>query len=117
LRFPTTCAAAPIPRSRHSAGSSAHKKANAPPEESAAAKKAAAAAEAEEAERFVGVREQKKLKKAKARNMEQDLDDMIAADPKLAAWPRTAFHYSPSCRHTAVHHSTFRQHFNALPNE
>eukprot|EP00227_Mantoniella_beaufortii_P000158 CAMPEP_0197616924 /NCGR_PEP_ID=MMETSP1326-20131121/60776_1 /TAXON_ID=1155430 /ORGANISM="Genus nov. species nov., Strain RCC2288" /LENGTH=318 /DNA_ID=CAMNT_0043185813 /DNA_START=23 /DNA_END=976 /DNA_ORIENTATION=+ len=75
---------APRPWSRHSEGSSANARATAGPGESKEAKAAAAAAAAEEAERFVGVREQKKMKKAKARGMEQEMDDMIAADPKLA---------------------------------
>jgi hypothetical protein len=63
----------------NSQGSSAHKKANTPKEtaeEIAAAKV--------EAERFKGVRELKKIANGKKHSAEQELEDMISADPKLA---------------------------------
>ena len=70
-------AALPRPWSRHSAGSSAHARSNAPAPDPNAP-------EPPDPDRFIGVRELKKMKNAKKHAAERELEAMIAADPKLA---------------------------------
>ena len=67
----------PRPWSRHSAGSSAHARSNAPAPDPDAP-------EPPDPDRFIGVRELKKMKNAKKHAAERELEAMIAADPKLA---------------------------------
>ena len=69
--------ALPRPWSRHSAGSSAHARSNAPAPDPDAP-------EPPDPDRFIGVRELKKMKNAKKHAAERELEAMIAADPKLA---------------------------------
>ena len=67
----------PRPWSRHSEGSSAHARSNAPAPDPDAP-------EPPDPDRFVGVRELKKMKNAKKHAAERELEAMLAADPKLA---------------------------------
>ena len=73
----------PRPWSKHSEGSSAHRRTHETPEE-----RAAREAKAADAERFIGVRELKKMKRAKKVAFEKEIDDAIAADPKLTEFMR-----------------------------
>ena len=73
----------PRPWSKHSEGSSAHRRTHETPEE-----RAAREAKAADAERFIGVRELKKMKRAKKDAFEKEIDDAIAADPKLTEFMR-----------------------------
>ena len=73
----------PRPWSKHSSGSSAHRRANETPEERTARELKAA-----DTERFIGVRELKKMKRAKKDAYEKEIDDLIAADPKLSEFMR-----------------------------
>ena len=73
--------ALPRPWSRHSEGSSAHAKATKPKPDAKAPPEA-------DPDRFIGVRELKKMKKAKQREYEAELDRQIAEDPKLAEFMR-----------------------------
>ena len=73
----------PRPWSKHSEGSSAHRRTHETPEE-----RAAREAKAADAERFIGVRELKKMKRAKKEAFEKEIDDAIAADPKLTEFMR-----------------------------
>ena len=67
----------PRPWSRHSEGSSAHARSNAPAPDPDAP-------EPPDPDRFVGVRELKKMKNARKHAAERELEAMLAADPKLA---------------------------------
>ena len=69
-------AALPRPWSKHSEGSSAHRRANAPEPDPDAPPPL-------DPDRFIGVRELKKMKNAKKHAFERELDEMIEADPKL----------------------------------
>ena len=62
----------PRPWSKHSEGSSAHRRTHETPEE-----RAAREAKAADAERFIGVREPKKMKRAKKDAFEKEIDDAI----------------------------------------
>ena len=68
--------ALPRPWSKHSEGSSAHRRANAPEQDPDAPPPL-------DPDRFIGVRELKKMQKAKRHAFERELDEMIEADPKL----------------------------------
>ena len=67
----------PRPWSKHSQGSSAHGRANAPEPD-------LDAPEPLDPDRFIGVRELKKMKNTKKHAAERELEQMIADDPKLA---------------------------------
>ena len=67
----------PRPWSKHSLGSSAHARGNVPEPD-------VDALEPKDPDRFIGVREQRKMKNLKKHAAEKELEDMIACDPKLA---------------------------------
>ena len=67
----------PRPWSKHSLGSSAHARGNVPEPD-------VDALEPKDPDRFIGVREQRKMKNLKKHAAEKELEDMIASDPKLA---------------------------------